>query len=69
MTVIIANEHSAPRETVHPGMLFSQITPPALGCSARGGRNQLDTGKIGDRASHHSIQQREQTGLRVSQRR
>lgn len=29
ITVIIANEHSAPRETVHPGMLFSQITPPA----------------------------------------
>ena len=28
-TVIIANEHSAPRETVHPGMLFSQTTPPA----------------------------------------
>ena len=28
-TVIIADEHSAPRETVHPGMLFSQTTPPA----------------------------------------
>ena len=28
-TVIIADQHSAPRETVHPGMLFSQTTPPA----------------------------------------
>ena len=28
-TVIIADQHSAPRETVHPGMLFSQATPPA----------------------------------------
>lgn len=28
-TVIIADDHSAPRETVHPGMLFSQVTPPA----------------------------------------
>src|SRR5678816_3250781 len=28
-TVIIADEQSAPRETVHPGMLFSQVTPPA----------------------------------------
>ena len=28
-TVIIADEHSAPRETVHPGMIFSQATPPA----------------------------------------
>jgi hypothetical protein len=29
ITVIIADEHSAPRETVHPGMIFSQATPPA----------------------------------------
>ncbi|MCX6877344.1 MAG: L,D-transpeptidase family protein [Verrucomicrobia bacterium] len=29
ITVIIADEHSAPRETVHPGMLFSPATPPA----------------------------------------
>ena len=29
ITVIIADEASAPRETVHPGLLFSQITPPA----------------------------------------
>ena len=28
-TVIIADATSAPRETVHPGMIFSQITPPA----------------------------------------
>jgi L,D-transpeptidase catalytic domain len=28
-TVIIADETSAPRETVHPGMIFSQTTPPA----------------------------------------
>lgn len=28
-TVIIADETSAPRETVHPGMIFSQVTPPA----------------------------------------
>lgn len=28
-TVIIADDHSAPRETVHPGMIFSQVTPPA----------------------------------------
>ena len=28
-TVIIADEQSAPRETVHPGMIFSQVTPPA----------------------------------------
>src|SRR5512133_3055069 len=28
-TVIIADQHSAPRETVHPGMLFSQTTPPS----------------------------------------
>jgi hypothetical protein len=28
-TVIIADEHSAPRETVHPGMIFSDVTPPA----------------------------------------
>jgi hypothetical protein len=28
-TVIIADEHSAPRETVHPGMIFSRATPPA----------------------------------------
>src|SRR5436305_11386911 len=27
-TVVIADQHSAPRETVHPGMLFSQTTPP-----------------------------------------
>ena len=27
--VVIADEHSAPRETVHPGMIFSQATPPA----------------------------------------
>jgi L,D-transpeptidase catalytic domain len=27
-TVIIADQHSAPRETVHPGVLFSQVTPP-----------------------------------------
>ena len=29
ITVIIADEASVPRETVHPGILFSQITPPA----------------------------------------
>jgi hypothetical protein len=28
-TVIIADQHSAPRETVHPGVLFSQVTPPS----------------------------------------
>jgi len=28
-TVIIADQHSAPRETVHPGMMFSQVTPPS----------------------------------------
>ena len=28
-TVIIADATSAPRETVHPGMIFSQVTPPA----------------------------------------
>ena len=27
-TVIIADETSAPRETVHPGMIFSRVTPP-----------------------------------------
>jgi hypothetical protein len=32
-TVIIADEHSAPRETVHPGMVFSQATPPAADAS------------------------------------
>ena len=32
-TVIIADEHSAPRETVHPGMIFSQATPPAADAS------------------------------------
>jgi hypothetical protein len=29
VTVIIADETSAPRETVHPGILFSKVTPPA----------------------------------------
>ena len=28
-TVIIADQHSAPRETVHPGMMFSQVSPPS----------------------------------------
>lgn len=28
-TVIIADDTSAPRETVHPGMIFSQATPPS----------------------------------------
>jgi hypothetical protein len=28
-TVIIADDHSQPRETVHPGMIFSQASPPA----------------------------------------
>jgi lipoprotein-anchoring transpeptidase ErfK/SrfK len=28
-TVIIADETSALRETVHPGMMFSQVTPPS----------------------------------------
>lgn len=28
-TVIIADEHSAPRETVHPGMIFTQAKPSA----------------------------------------
>ena len=32
-TVIIADEHSAPRETVHPGMIFSQATPPVADAS------------------------------------
>src|SRR6478735_1078169 len=32
-TVIIADEHFAPRETVHPGMIFSQATPPAADTS------------------------------------
>ena len=31
--MIIADEHSAPRETVHPGMIFSQATPPAADTS------------------------------------
>jgi hypothetical protein len=32
-TVIIADEHSAPRETADPGMIFSQATPPAADAS------------------------------------
>ena len=32
-TVIIADGHSAPRETVDPGMIFSQATPPAADAS------------------------------------
>jgi L,D-transpeptidase catalytic domain len=28
-TVIIADATSAPRETVHPGMIYSQLTPPS----------------------------------------
>jgi L,D-transpeptidase catalytic domain len=37
VTVIIADETSAPRETVHPGILFSQITPPAADPVLAGG--------------------------------
>jgi hypothetical protein len=51
-TVIIANEHSAPRETVHPGLLFSPTTPPAADAALASGRN-LDTGEIGHRTGDH----------------
>ncbi len=36
-TVIIADETSAPRETVHPGMIFSQVTPPSAEASLAAG--------------------------------
>lgn len=36
-TVIIADEHSAPRETVHPGLIFSPTSPPADGAPVPAG--------------------------------
>ncbi len=66
-TVIIADEHSAPRETVHPGMIFSQATPPAADTSLAARGILVDAGEIGPWAGDDPFHRGGQAGLCVSQ--
>ena len=68
-TVIIADATSAPRETVHPGMIFSQATPPAADASLGQGPILVDAREIRPRAGNDPLQLCRQAGLCVSQRR
>ena len=68
-TVIIANEHSAPRETVHPGMLFFADHASGGGRRAGAGSIHLDTGEIRQRTRDDPCLGTGQSGLRLSQRR
>ena len=68
-TVIIADQHSAPRETVHPGMLFSQTTPPATDAALAPGQFTWTPEKSAQRTRDDSCLGTGQSSLRLSQRR